>query len=277
MNVSVRIAHCSDDTASLTVSGEMDSSNCELVESILDSLVSRGARYITVDASELRFCDVAGAYMLARIHRRLRVAGGELVVTAPEAVTGMFDALKAAGGPERGPETVPGLSPGLGPESPAQAGERGRGAVPGAPRVRRRHLPVPRRFGSGRSGRSGRTGAAERRRSAAPPSTSPVSPVFPVSPVSSAVPQAAPHPALERAARLRRETAAQLEILLLRAARTCTALAEVHERLASCHATLAARVTPREKSRLKCDDRFHRMEAERLRVRALRFTGGGDG
>nr|BFE82494.1 hypothetical protein GCM10020093_050950 [Planobispora longispora] len=130
MNVSVRIAHCSDDTASLVVTGEMDASNCELLESILDSIIARGARYIMINAGELNFCDVTGAYMLARVHRRLRLAGGELVVTASESVTETLDALRKLTGREP-PGTAEKPGRGVEPVTRARVGGIFRSAVSG--------------------------------------------------------------------------------------------------------------------------------------------------
>nr|BFE82493.1 hypothetical protein GCM10020093_050940 [Planobispora longispora] len=61
--------------------------------------------------------------------------------------------------------------------------------------------------------------------------------------------------------------------MLLRAETACVITAEAHERLASCHTALARRAALRGESPLGCDDRFHLLEAERMRRRALHFAG----
>ncbi|GAA3418992.1 hypothetical protein [Streptosporangium vulgare] len=87
-------------------------------------------------------------------------------------------------------------------------------------------------------------------------------------------PARARHPALERAARLRREAAARLEILHLQTQTTCAALAEIHDRMATLQAELDVHIAMRAAVRLACDDHLNRSRADRARELTVSFPAG---
>ncbi|MGJ6960795.1 STAS domain-containing protein [Streptosporangium sp. G11] len=266
--MSVYVIHQYGDTALVAVMGEIDAFNYRLLESELESLMLEGTRHILVDAGELLFCDVSGARALERIHEGLRAAGGELFVVPSPTVVRLFNVLWGAQEPEH---------PGLVDTSSLDD-------LPEDLPLPRRHAPVLRRVGGRRRthrGTAPRTGPLVRETSspqdASPPERTP--------PSESTTPRAwreaahppaarAAHPALERAAHLRREAAAHLEMLHLQAQTTCAALAEIHDRMATLKAGLNTHIAMRAAVRLACDDRFHRLKADRARELTASFSTG---
>ncbi|GIH95067.1 hypothetical protein Psi01_56970 [Planobispora siamensis] len=88
-------------TAVVIVAGEMDALNCGHVESILRSLLAEDILHILVDAGGVRFCDINAMRMLSRVHRDLRNLGGEIVITAPEAVHKLAELMWPGSSPDR--------------------------------------------------------------------------------------------------------------------------------------------------------------------------------
>ena len=62
------------------VIGEVDVFSVPVLASRLDEVVARGARRVTVDASQLSFIDSAGMAVLATTTSTLRSQGGDLVI-----------------------------------------------------------------------------------------------------------------------------------------------------------------------------------------------------
>ncbi|WP_377237403.1 STAS domain-containing protein [Planobispora takensis] len=88
-------------TAVVIVVGEMDALNCGHVESVLRSLLAEDILHILVDAGGVRFCDINAMRMLSRVHRELRGVGGEIVITAPEAVHKLAELMWPGSSPDR--------------------------------------------------------------------------------------------------------------------------------------------------------------------------------
>ncbi|MEU4831191.1 STAS domain-containing protein [Streptosporangium sp. NPDC023615] len=279
--MSVYVIHQYGDTALVAVLGEMDAFNYRLLESELESLMVGGTRHILVDAGELLFCDVSGARALERVHRSLRAAGGELFVVPSPAVVRLFTVLWGAQEPGH-----PGLVTSF-----------GLGELSGVPALPARHVPRLRRIGAGRRGRRGSVplvGAvspeAPGARTGSPVPASPaartarvvregVTPARDAPALAGEVARSsgagrAPHPALERSARLRREAAARLETLHHRTRATCAKLAEMHDLRLTLHAGLDTHVAVRAAVRTACDDHARWMREGRAYLLPLPSTTG---
>ena len=71
------------DTAVVRVAGELDSAGSRLLRACLGGLLADGVRVLRVDVAGVSFVDAAGLGVLIGAARRMREAGGELVVESP--------------------------------------------------------------------------------------------------------------------------------------------------------------------------------------------------
>lgn len=76
-----------DGQSVLTVLGEVDVFTAPQLSCALKTMLDEGERRIVLDFAELTFIDGSGLRVIAAALNRCRVAGGELVVRSPSAVT----------------------------------------------------------------------------------------------------------------------------------------------------------------------------------------------
>jgi anti-anti-sigma factor len=80
----------------LTLAGESDFANGRQLRDELVSQLSRGARRLIVDVSELDFMDSTGVNVLVAVRAALLARGGSLVLVAPQRlVTRVLGAMRA--------------------------------------------------------------------------------------------------------------------------------------------------------------------------------------
>jgi anti-anti-sigma factor len=70
----------------VSVVGELDITNTHLLHDAITGLDLDGARSIRIDLSGLTFCDASTVSALIRADRRVRAAGGRLVITGASGV-----------------------------------------------------------------------------------------------------------------------------------------------------------------------------------------------
>ncbi len=249
----------------MTVTGEVDASNCGRLESAFCHLIDGGVRYILLNAGEMRFCDVAGARVMARTHTLLAARDGRLVIATSASVARVLGIVWSMSSAEP-PQIIAG-----------QAGAKALSArMADTPPPGPRHVRAHRRLGSASPVRGVRA--------AAPRADEWEPPAAPAKVMAVAHPQPAREEAtrrpprgedrrviLERSARLREETERRLRTLQDRLQVTCASLAEVHERLADFHVALSASATRRGDTS-SCDGDFHQAKAEQIRRRAVVFA-----
>ncbi|MFG1876342.1 STAS domain-containing protein [Sphaerisporangium sp. NPDC049003] len=253
--MSVHLVHRHADTALVTLTGEVDASNCDRLETALRRLVAGGVLHILVNAGELRFCDLAGARVLARTHADLRGYGGKLVIAASPNVAKLLGLLWSP------------QDPGFPQIITREWIER----EAGPPQVLYRHVQVYRRLGRECSTRAGAGARASLTRTdAAVPAVDTATGPGPAAQAGPAS-RLSMRSVLERSARLRQETERRLETLHAQVQVACATLAEVHERLADSHAVMAGAV--RVSGDTACDDHSHHARAEQIRRRAVVFAG----
>jgi len=66
-----------NETAVLSLRGELDALSCPELRPVLDSLAEDGRR-VTVDLSELRLIDSSGVGAMVSLYKRVRANGGEV-------------------------------------------------------------------------------------------------------------------------------------------------------------------------------------------------------
>ena len=71
-----------DDSATLTLAGEIDLSNADELEHEI-ATVTEGKRLVTIDLSNVRYMDSRGVRIVHQLSRRLAASGAELKVVAP--------------------------------------------------------------------------------------------------------------------------------------------------------------------------------------------------
>lgn len=71
--------HDGDESASLSVSGELDLASAPELRAAIGELLGAGIRHLEVDLDECSFLDSSGLGALLWGHHRLRAAGGDLV------------------------------------------------------------------------------------------------------------------------------------------------------------------------------------------------------
>ena len=86
-----------EDSTCLRLEGELDLSSAPMLRTCLSGLIEAGARHVVVDVGALRFVDASGIRAIAAEARRLRQAGGEMVLRNPRPWTRrLFGLLGAA-------------------------------------------------------------------------------------------------------------------------------------------------------------------------------------
>lgn len=72
-----------DDTAVVTVRGNLDDGTDTVLATTLDQVLDRPAPRVVVDVSGIEFCDATGLRSFLTGHERARAAGGWLRLAAP--------------------------------------------------------------------------------------------------------------------------------------------------------------------------------------------------
>ena len=70
-------------TATVALTGRLDSLEAPGVRDSVGRLISGGCRRITIDLTNVTFIDSAGLAVLVRVHRELQAAEGELILVRP--------------------------------------------------------------------------------------------------------------------------------------------------------------------------------------------------
>lgn len=84
------------DESSLRLEGELDLSSAPMLRTCLSGLTAAGVRRIVIELGALRFVDASGIRAIAAEARRLRKAGGVMVLRNPRPWTRrLFDLLGA--------------------------------------------------------------------------------------------------------------------------------------------------------------------------------------
>lgn len=73
--------------ATVTLAGELDMSNAELLRAALSTLADQGVRTVVVDLAKLEFIDSTGLSELVQALKRSRADGGEVVLRSPQPAT----------------------------------------------------------------------------------------------------------------------------------------------------------------------------------------------
>lgn len=68
---------------SISLHGELDALGIPAFEGVLRALADRRPRLVTIDLSELRFCNTAGLRVMAELAARLNPSGGRVEIRAP--------------------------------------------------------------------------------------------------------------------------------------------------------------------------------------------------
>ena len=68
------------DVTVLHIRGELDALSCSDIRPVLDSIVENGRRIVSLNLSELRLIDSSGVGAIVSLYKRVRGAGGEVVV-----------------------------------------------------------------------------------------------------------------------------------------------------------------------------------------------------
>jgi anti-anti-sigma factor len=74
----------------LTLHGELDALSVPAFAGVLSALVERGVRSVTIDLSDLRFCNVGGLRAMAELAARLNTVEGRVEILAPAILTSML-------------------------------------------------------------------------------------------------------------------------------------------------------------------------------------------
>jgi anti-anti-sigma factor len=74
---------CRDDTAVITVAGELDVSNRGWLFECLHDAIDAGVQEIVIDMEHLAFMDSTGRSVLMGANKRIRAAGGTLKILTP--------------------------------------------------------------------------------------------------------------------------------------------------------------------------------------------------
>ena len=71
--------------------GELDALSVPAFAATLAALDERGARFVTIDLSDLRFCNVGGLRAMTELAARLHARDGTVRVIDPRILTRMLD------------------------------------------------------------------------------------------------------------------------------------------------------------------------------------------
>jgi anti-anti-sigma factor len=75
----------------LWLSGELDALSVPVFSGTLLALTEQGARVVTIDLSQLRFCNIGGLRALAELAARLNDVDGRVEIVAPWILTRMLE------------------------------------------------------------------------------------------------------------------------------------------------------------------------------------------
>ena len=96
----------------LSLLGELDVCNKDLLAGAIGSALERGARMLVVDLSALDFMDCSGLSVLVETHKQLAEGQGQLVITGSQPIVRRLfhlmdlDSYLDPGAPEGGPGSV---------------------------------------------------------------------------------------------------------------------------------------------------------------------------
>jgi anti-anti-sigma factor len=79
------------DTTFLSLHGELDALSVPAFAGVLRALAERGARSVTIDLSDLRFCNVGGLRAMAELAARLHAVDGKVEIRAPSILMRMLE------------------------------------------------------------------------------------------------------------------------------------------------------------------------------------------
>jgi anti-anti-sigma factor len=74
----------------ISLHGELDALSVPAFAAVLSALVERGVRAVTIDLSDLRFCNVGGLRAMAELSARLNEVDGRVEILAPIILTRML-------------------------------------------------------------------------------------------------------------------------------------------------------------------------------------------
>jgi anti-anti-sigma factor len=75
----------------LWLSGEIDALSVPVFAAALVALAEQGARVVTIDLTNLRFCNIGGLRAMAELAARLNDVDGRVEVVAPSILTRMLE------------------------------------------------------------------------------------------------------------------------------------------------------------------------------------------
>jgi anti-sigma B factor antagonist len=80
---SATVSHLDGDSATVTVTGELDISTAPALKSVLDELCENGSLKVIVELSEMSFIDSSGLAVLAAAQNQLLARGSQLSLRSP--------------------------------------------------------------------------------------------------------------------------------------------------------------------------------------------------
>jgi anti-anti-sigma factor len=75
----------------LSLSGELDALSVPVFAGALTALADQGARIVTIDLTDLRFCNIGGLRAMAQLAARLHDGDGRVEIVAPAILTRMLE------------------------------------------------------------------------------------------------------------------------------------------------------------------------------------------
>lgn len=75
----------------LWLSGELDALSVPVFTGALVALAEQGARVVTIDLTQLRFCNIGGLRAMAELAARLNDVDGRVEIVAPSILTRMLE------------------------------------------------------------------------------------------------------------------------------------------------------------------------------------------
>ncbi len=75
------------DVTMLTLHGELDALSVPAFAAVTAALVERGVRSVSIDLSDLRFCNIGGLRAMAELAARLHADDGQVEILAPAILT----------------------------------------------------------------------------------------------------------------------------------------------------------------------------------------------
>ena len=78
-------------TVSISLHGELDALSVPAFGGVLRALAERGTRSVTIDLSDLRFCNVGGLRVMADLAAQVNAADGRVEIRAPAILARMLE------------------------------------------------------------------------------------------------------------------------------------------------------------------------------------------